>query len=204
MASFNDLGLREPLLMALEEEGIEHPTALQAAAVPVLRREGNLVARASSGSGKTLAYALGVFDRIEPRAASDGDEGEGDAADDDSPSTRVLVLVATPEAAEWTALALVPLAHAAELAVTATGPGWGTEPGDADVLVATPQQVMDAVRSSGVKLEGVEAVVVDGASDIEALGGMESLESIFDNVPRTTQRVVVTGAMTPGVQDLVD
>ncbi|MFL5539150.1 MAG: DbpA RNA binding domain-containing protein [Longimicrobiaceae bacterium] len=201
MASFNDLGLREPLLMALEEEGIEHPTALQAAAVPVLRREGNLVARASSGSGKTLAYALGVFDRIEPRAASDGDEGEGD---DESPATRVLILVATAEAAEWTALALVPLAHAAELAVTATGPGWGTEAGDADVLVATPQQVMDAVRSSGVKLEGVEAVVVDGASDIEALGGMESLESIFDNVPRTTQRVVVTGAMTPAVQDLVD
>jgi len=28
MASFNDLGLREPLLAALEEEGIEHPTAL--------------------------------------------------------------------------------------------------------------------------------------------------------------------------------
>lgn len=200
MASFNDLGLREPLLMALEEEGIEHPTALQAAAVPVLRREGNLVARASSGSGKTLAYALGVFDRIEPRAGG-GEEG---ADDDDAPATRVLVLVATPEAAEQTALSLVPLAHAAELAVTAAGPGWGTEPGDADVLVATPQQVMDAVRSSGVKLEGVEAVVVDGASDIEALGGLEALESLFDNVPRTTQRVVVTGAMTPAVQDLVD
>jgi len=105
---------------------------------------------------------------------------------------------------EWTALALVPLAHAVELAVTAAGPGWGTQPGDADVLVATPQQVMDAVRSSGVKLEAVEAVVVDGASDIEAMGGMESLESLFDNVPRTAQRVVVTGAMTPAVQDLVD
>ncbi|MFL5385213.1 MAG: DbpA RNA binding domain-containing protein [Longimicrobiaceae bacterium] len=201
MASFNDLGLREPLLMALEEEGIEHPTALQAAAIPVLRREGNLVARASSGSGKTLAYALGVLDRIEPRAAA---EGEGDEAAEETPATRVLVLVATPEAAEWTALALVPFAQAVELAVTAAGPGWGTQPGDADVLVASPQQVMDAVRSSGVKLEAVEAVVVDGASDIEALGGMESLEGIFDNVPRTTQRVVVTGAMTPAVQDLVD
>jgi ATP-dependent RNA helicase DeaD len=202
MASFNDLGLREPLLMALEEEGIEHPTALQAAAVPVLRREGNLVARASSGSGKLLAYALGVLDRIEPRA--DADEGEADAATEATPATRVLVLVATPEAAEQTALALVPYAQAVELAVTATGPGWGTAAGDADVLVATPNQVMDAVRTSGVKLEAVEAVVVDGASDIEALGGFEALEGIFDNVPRTTQRVVVTGVATPGVQDLID
>lgn len=202
MASFNDLGLREPLLMALEEEGIEHPTALQQAAVPVLRREGNLVARASSGSGKMLAYALGVLDRIEPRdGGDDGEEGDGD---DDAPATRVLVLVATPEAAEGTALALVPYAQAVELAVTAAGPGWGTAPGEADVLVATPQQVMDAVRTSGVKLEAVEAVIVDGASDVEALGGFEALESLFDNVPRTAQRVVVTGDTTPGVQDLVD
>src|SRR5690349_25038055 len=116
MAAFNDLGLREPLLMALEEEGIEHPTALQQAAIPVLRREGNLVARASSGSGKTLAYALGVLDRIEPRAGADED-GEGDdaAAADEAPGTRVLILVATPEQAEQTALSLVPLASAAEL-----------------------------------------------------------------------------------------
>ncbi|HEX8906213.1 MAG TPA: DEAD/DEAH box helicase, partial [Longimicrobiaceae bacterium] len=112
MASFNDLGLREPLLMALEEEGIEHPTALQAAAIPVLRREGNLVARASSGSGKTLAYGLGVLDRIEPRAQADDEGEEADAA---APGTRVLVLAPTREAAEQTALTLVPLAHAAEL-----------------------------------------------------------------------------------------
>ena len=50
----NDLGADSldtvELVMALEEEGIEHPTALQQSAVPVLRREGNLVARASSGS----------------------------------------------------------------------------------------------------------------------------------------------------------
>lgn len=205
MASFNDLGLREPLLMALEEEGIEHPTALQQAAIPVLRREGNLVARASSGSGKTLAYALGVLDRIEPRAQPDG-EAEGEGGDDDaaSPGTRVLVLVATPEAAEHAALALVPVAHAAELAVTVSGPGWGTPPAEADVLVATPSQVMDGVRSSGVKLENVEAVVVDGASDIESLGQWESLETLFDNVPRTAQRVIVTAETTPGVQDLVD
>lgn len=203
MASFNDLGLREPLLMAVEEEGIEHPTAFQQAAIPVLRREGNLVARASSGAGKTLAYALGVLDRMEPRA---GDAGE-DAAErveDEAGGTRVLVLVATPEVAEHTALSLVPYAHAVELAVTASGPGWGTAPGDADVLVATPGQVMDSVRTSGVKLDAVEAVVVDGASDIEALGGWEALETIFDNVPRTSQRVIVTAETTPGVQDLVD
>jgi ATP-dependent RNA helicase DeaD len=209
MASFNDLGLREPLVLALEDEGFDRPTALQQAAIPVLRREGNFVARAGSGSGKTLAYALGVLDRIEPRAGAGDDGEEEDGGGDEGGGggeggTRVLVLVATPEGAEHTALTLVPYAHAVELGVTGTGSGWGTRPSDADVLVATPQQAMEGVRSSGVKLESVEAVVVDGASDIESLGGWEALESIFDNVPRTTQRVVFTSTMTPAVQDMVD
>src|SRR5688572_32817021 len=107
MASFNDLGLREPLLMALEEEGIEHPTALQQAAIPVLRREGNLVARAGSGSGKTLAYGLGVLDRLEAREApetddedEDADDGETAAVEDAPRGTRLLILSPTAEAAE--------------------------------------------------------------------------------------------------------
>ena len=90
MASFNDLGLREPLLAALEEGGFERPTALQQAAIPVLRREGNLVARAGSGAGKTLAYGLGVLDRIEAREEADdeagdeaGEAGEGAEAEGD-------------------------------------------------------------------------------------------------------------------------
>jgi ATP-dependent RNA helicase DeaD len=198
MASFQDLGLREPLLAALEDAGIERPTALQAAAIPVLRREGNLVARAGSGSGKTLAYGLGVLDRIEPRAAAD-DEDE-DAAE--AGGTRVLVLSATPEAAERAALELVPFAQAAGLSVAASGGGWGTRSEAADVLVATPGEVMEAVRTSAVKLEALEAVVVDGAAEIESLGGWESLETLFDHVPRDAQRVIVTSQMSDAVEDL--
>lgn len=202
MASFNDLGLREPLVMALEEEGIDQPTALQEAAIPVLRREGNLVARAASGSGKTLAYGLGILDRIEPRGG--GEDGDEEAGGGDEGGARVLVLVPTAEQAEHAALALVPYAHAAELTVAVSGPGWGTRAGDADVLVATPGQVMDAVRASGVKLHALEAVVIDGASEIEALGGWEAVESVFDNIPREAQRVVLTPELSPAVQDLVD
>lgn len=201
MASFQDLGLREPLLAALEDAGIERPTALQAAAIPVLRREGNLVARAGSGSGKTLAYGLGVLDRIQPRAGADEDaEGDDEAAE--AGGTRVLVLSATPEAAERAAMELVPYAQSAGLTIAASGGGWGTRSEAADVLVATPHEVMEAVRTSAVKLEGVEAVVIDGAAEIESLGGWEALETIFDHVPRDAQRVIVTSEVTDAVEDL--
>ena len=200
MASFQDLGLREPLLAALEDAGIERPTALQAAAIPVLRREGNLVARAGSGSGKTLAYGLGVLDRIKPGPAPDeGDEGEETA---EAGGTRMLVLSATPEAAERAALELVPFAQAAGLSVAASSGGWGTRSEAADVLVATPAEVMEAVRTSAVKLEAVEAVVIDGAAEIETLGGWEHLETLFDHVPRDAQRVIITSEVTDAVEDL--
>ncbi len=201
MASFNDLGLREPLLAALEEGGFERPTALQQAAIPVLRREGNLVARAGSGAGKTLAYGLGVLDRIEAREDDEaGDEGEDEAAT----GTRVLVLAATPEHAERATLELVPLAQAVGLTVTASGRGWSTAAGEADILVATPAEVLEAVRTSGVKLESLEAIVVDGASEIEAMGGWEAAETLFDHAPRGAQRVLFSAEMTPGVEDMVD
>lgn len=202
MASFQDLGLREPLLAALEDAGIERPTALQAAAIPVLRREGNLVARAGSGSGKTLAYGLGVLDRIQPRAGADDDEGEGDEEAAEAGGTRVLVLSATPEAAERAAMEMVPFAQSAGLTIAASGGGWGTRSEAADVLVATPGEVMEAVRTSAVKLEGLEAVVIDGAAEIESLGGWEALETLFDHVPRDAQRVIVTSEVTDAVEDL--
>ncbi len=200
MASFEDFGLREPLLSALEDEDIEIPTALQEAVIPVLRREGNLVARAGAGSGKTLAYALGVLDRLLPRAAEDADGEEGEAPH----GTRMLVLVPTSEAAERTALSLVPYASTVELGVTVPGGSWGTPPTVADVLVGAPGDVLDGVRGSEFKLDGLEAVVLDGASEILALGGWEAVETLMDHVPREAQRVVVSSAFPTEVEDLVD
>ncbi len=206
MASFQDLGLREPLLAALEDAGIERPTALQAAAIPVLRREGNLVARAGSGSGKTLAYGLGVLDRLEAREVpeSDGDEdADPDATAEDAPrGTRMLILSPTAEAAERAAMELVPYAQAAGLTIAASGGGWGTRTEEAEVLAATPAEVVEAVRASAIKLEGVEAVVVDGAAEIESVGGWEALETLFDHVPRDAQRIIITAQTSDAVDDL--
>lgn len=213
MASFEELGLRDALLRSLEDGDVEHPTALQEALIPVLRREGNVVARASSGAGKTLAYALGVLDRLEPRAgSSEDDEAEdGEEAGEGAESTveaaptgvRALVLVPSQEEAERVALALVPYTQGSGLLVGVPGGGWGTPLTEADVVVAPPAEAMRAVRGSGLKLEALEVVVVDGASDIEAAGGWEALETIFDHAPRDAQRVVVSAVLTEAVDDLV-
>src|SRR5690606_8325280 len=124
MPSFEDLGLRDELLRTLEEEDISDPTALQAAVIPALRRGGNLVARASSGSGKTLAYTLGVLDRVTPPPPDL--EGEEGPETEEAVQLRVLVIAPTADEAERIALAMTPYAQAMGMRVTAPSAAWGT------------------------------------------------------------------------------
>ena len=193
MPSFEELGLRPELLRTLGDEEIERPTALQEAVIPALRRGGNVVARASTGSGKTLAYVLGVLDRLTPVQASA-----------EEVTLRFLVLVPTRETADAAAVSIFPYAQAVGLSVTVPGGTWGTPPTAAEILVTPPADIMAAVRSSEVKLDSVEAVVVDGAATIEQLGEWESVDGLLDLLPRDSQRVVISGSFTPGVNDLVD
>jgi len=196
MPSFEDIGLREELLRTLEEEEIDQPTALQEAVLPTLRRGGNLVARASTGAGKTLAYGLGVLDRLRPVHQDDASEPAS--------ALRFLILVPTRGSAERAALALAPYAQATGFAISVAGGAWGTRIDSAELLLGTPDDIMGAVRSSALKLDDVEAVVVDGASSIVTIGGWEAVDALLDLIPRDAQRVVISGALTEEVEDLVE
>jgi ATP-dependent RNA helicase DeaD len=192
MPTFADLGLRDELLRALDDEELEAPTALQESVIPALRRGGNLVARASSGAGKTLAYSLGVLDRLVPR---DSEEAVG---------LRLMVLTPTAADAERVALSMVPYAHALGLQLAVPGTPWGTPVADAAITVATPRDIMEAVGSSALKLEEVEAVVMDGASSIVSLGDWEQVDALLELVPRDAQRVVISASLDESVEDLIE
>jgi ATP-dependent RNA helicase DeaD len=197
MADFKELGLREELLSALEDADLERPTALQEAVIPALRRGTNVVARASSGAGKTLAYGLGVLDRLKPRDGGDDDE-TGEL------SLRFLVLTPTADVADRVAASLFPFAQAAGLTLTVAGGSWGTSAGEAEILVTPAGDLMQAVRSSALKLDDVEAVVIDGASSIAELGDWEAVDSAMELLPRDAQRVVVSPVISLPVQDLIE
>ncbi len=199
MPSFEDLGLREELLRTLEEEDISDPTALQAAVIPALRRGGNFVARASSGSGKTLAYALGVLDRIVTPVVE-----EEETEDEGAPALRVLVVAPTADEADRIALSLTPYAQAVGMRVSAPSAAWGTPAAEAGVLVGPPGDLMGAVRSSSLKLDDVEALVIDGASALLGLGQLEQVDALMDLIPRDAQRVLISAGLPAAVEDLVE
>ena len=70
MESFEDLGLSAELVEALAAEGIERPTAVQSAAIPVLRRGNNLLLASAPGSGTLAAWGPPLLDLISPEGTS--------------------------------------------------------------------------------------------------------------------------------------
>ena len=64
--TFADLGLSEPLLRAVTDEGYTTPTPIQARAIPVLLQGRDLLGQAQTGTGKTAAFALPLLHSIDP------------------------------------------------------------------------------------------------------------------------------------------
>lgn len=187
MESFEELGLGPELVEALSAEGIEVPTPLQAEVIPVVRRGGPVVIGAGPGAGTLVAYGAPLLERVPA--------GEGE--------TRALVLTPSREAAEGLAGCLARLAATTGHTVAALGSAWAL-PQRADILFGTPADVREAVGGSRVRLEGVEALVVDGLAAMEGTGSLELVRTLLEGVPAAAQRVVVTLPLTPAGATLVE
>jgi ATP-dependent RNA helicase DeaD len=188
MESFDDLNLSAELVEALAAEGLEVPTELQAAAMPVLLRSNNLVAEAGPGSGVRVALCAPVFDRVEAAPAT----------------LSVLVLTATPAQAVELAEGLGRLAQAAGHRLAALDARWAM-PGHASALAATPATVVDALGRSELSLDGLQAVVVLSAEVIAGLADeWSALAKVFETLPDGTQRVLSALPRTAEVVGFVE
>jgi len=61
---FTDLGLAEPLLRAVRDQGYDTPTPIQAQAIPAVLNGGDLLAGAQTGTGKTAGFTLPMLHRL--------------------------------------------------------------------------------------------------------------------------------------------
>lgn len=188
MDSFDELGLGPELVEALAAEGIEVPSPLQADAIPVLRRGNPAVLRAGPGAGAGVAWSAALLSRLEP--------GGGQPV--------ALVLVTTPEVAERTARSLARLGLATGHRCAALGDGWAL-PGHADILVSTPAALEAAIRSAEVKLDGVAALVVEGASMLLDEVNRPRVELVLATLEgANVQGIVVSDPISPEVREWVD
>ena len=187
MSDFGELGIEGALLERLRQLGYRRPTALQEDAVPVIARGTSAAGAASAGSGKTLAYGLGLAARL-------------DAA---SSELQALVLRPTDDRALKTAEALQRLLRPTGLRATAIHPTRAGARPSSQVVVASPSAALASVEASVIKLAGLTSLVVDGVSAMLELGG-DALETLSGQVPKDAQRVVFTAALNSDVEDWME
>jgi ATP-dependent RNA helicase DeaD len=183
--TFDELGLPPEIVEALVAEGVERPTGLQSEAVPVLCRGTSAVLRAGPGSGLLVCWGPALLTRISPEGGQ----------------PKALVLTPERARARELALSLARLTTESNHRIAALGGFW-RDAAHSDILFSTLPDLLVSVRSSEVKLEGVLALVLDGASAVlEQVGGSPELGEILQALTRQRpQTVVASDPLTPEIR----
>ncbi len=193
--SFAALGLAPALLETLVGLGYEEPTPVQEAAIPPLLAGSDLLAEAPTGTGKTAAFALPILQRLAV-------EGLGRA---EAGTALALVLVPTRELAMQVAEAVHRYGRVLGARVL---PVYGGQPigqqlrglrRGLDVVVATPGRAVDHLTRGSLRLDGVEAVVLDEADEMLDMGFAEDLDTILGATPAGRQTALFSATISPTI-----
>ena len=191
--TFSKFELDGSLLKGIREMGFVRPTPIQADAIPPAMEGKDLLACASTGSGKTAAFILPILDKIisKPRR-----------------TTRALVITPTRELAAQIVeqLDLMAVHTPVTSAVIIGGVGMGPQEhafrSGADVLVATPGRLLDHMKSSYAKLDKIEFLVLDEADRMLDMGFLPDIRRILKALPAKRQTLFFSATMPPPIAQL--
>lgn len=187
--TFADLGLAPPLVTAVTGAGYQHPTPIQARAIPALLHGRDVLGQAQTGSGKTAAYGLPLLQAVEARGP-----------------IQALVLVPTRELAQQVTEQLQ--AWNASIAILAV---YGGQPivgqlrrlrQGVQVVVATPGRLVDHLERGSMTLDDIRFCVLDEADEMLDFGFEEELEAILSRVPSASRMALFSATFPPRIKQL--
>ncbi len=186
VTAFNQLALNESLLKALDEVGYESPSPIQAATIPLLLDRRDIIGQAQTGTGKTAAFALPLLSNIDLKGKD----------------PQVLVLAPTRELAIQVAEAfqkyaskmkgfhVLPIYGGAEYGGQIRALKRGVH-----VVVGTPGRVMDHIRKGTLKLDSLQALVLDEADEMLRMGFIDDVEWVLEQTPQDRQIALFSATM---------
>ncbi|BBX17888.1 ATP-dependent RNA helicase [Mycolicibacterium duvalii] len=194
--SFAELGVREEIVRALAENGIEHAFAIQELTLPLALAGDDLIGQARTGMGKTYAFGVPLLHRI--------------TTDTERPLSgipRALVVVPTRELCIQVHGDLVAASkylsadETRKLTVTAIYGGRPYEPQiealqkGVDVVVGTPGRLLDLAQQGHLQLGGLSTLVLDEADEMLDLGFLPDIERILKQIPAQRQAMLFSATM---------
>ena len=182
--NFSDIGVKPDLIAALAKQKITEPTPIQTVAYPVLLEGKDAYLNAETGTGKTLAYLLPLFCRIDPKLAA----------------TQLMVVVPTHE------LALQIQRQCCDLAQNAAWPIHtllligGTvidrqieklkkKP---QIVVGSPGRIRELIQLGKLKAHQIKTLVIDEADRLLLEESLPAIRELLHVLPRDRQMVFVS------------
>ncbi|MBN4925973.1 DEAD/DEAH box helicase [Hoyosella rhizosphaerae] len=198
--SFAELGVREEIVRALHEQGIERTFAIQELTLPLALSGSDLIGQARTGMGKTFGFGVPLLHRVSTGAAPlDG-------------TPRALVVVPTRELCIQvtkdltSASKYVPAGTAENPRTIRVQAIYGGRPYEeqtsalsagVDVIVGTPGRLLDLSSQGHLVLTGVGVAVLDEADEMLDLGFLPDIEKLLSRVPEQRQTMLFSATM-PG------
>ncbi len=195
--TFNELGLSDKVLKAVEASGYTIPTPIQTQAIPVALAGRDVLGIAQTGTGKTAAFTLPMLSRLENGRAR-------------ARMPRTLILEPTRELAAQVEEAFVKYGvnHKLNVALLIGGVSFSDQEAKitrgADVLIATPGRLLDFAERGKLLLTGIEVLVIDEADRMLDMGFIPDIEKICKLVPFTRQTLFFSATMPPEITKLTE
>lgn len=188
---FADLKLGEPLLRVLQELGYEAPSPIQAATVPVLLTNRDVLGQAQTGTGKTAAFALPILARLDSKQSA----------------PQALVLAPTRELAIQVAEAFQRYATyipGFQVLPIYGGQSYGPQLSalrrGVHVVVGTPGRVIDHLEKGTLDLSQLKTLVLDEADEMLRMGFIDDVERILQETPESRQTALFSATMPSAIK----
>ncbi|MFZ6871641.1 ATP-dependent RNA helicase DbpA [Undibacterium sp. Di27W] len=179
--AFNNLPLSAPMLANLDSLGYKEMTAIQAASLPIILQQQDLIAQAKTGSGKTAAFGLGILAKLNPTYFA----------------VQALVICPTRELADQVANELRRLARTMPnvkivtlCGGTAMRPQIASLEYGAHIVVGTPGRLIDHISRNTINLKTVQTLVLDEADRMVDMGFYDDIYDIVAATPARRQTLL--------------
>ncbi|XP_067911214.1 ATP-dependent RNA helicase DDX54 [Heterodontus francisci] len=184
---FQSMGLSFPVFKGIIKKGYKVPTPIQRKTIPVILDGKDVVAMARTGSGKTAAFLIPLFEQLKVHNAQTG--------------ARALILTPTRELALQTMKFTKELGKFAGFKTALILGGDKMEDQfealheNPDVIIGTPGRLMHVVVEMNLKLHNVEYVVFDEADRLFEMGFAEHLQEIIQRLPDSRQTLLFSATL---------
>ncbi len=188
---FSDLNLSAAVLKVMKEVGYETPSPIQAATIPLLLANRDVLGQAQTGTGKTAAFALPILSNLDIKQQT----------------PQALVLAPTRELAIQVAEAFQKYAtHIKDFHVLpiyggqSYGPQLSALRRGVHVIVGTPGRVIDHLEKGSLDLSKLKTLVLDEADEMLRMGFIDDVEKILQKTPESRQTALFSATMPSAIK----